>query len=385
MWQFIMKNDPTVNPNSKDSSELSAEDFLACLDLVEVVLVDYRQRLLENVSTKALLQFMLFLLCHLNWDIRKAAHDTTKNILVASPLLSEALLHEFWDYLSVVVEKVALKRRKCSIPYFGVLVKALVVIASALSASTPDVTLIAQLLFCSHHPHIIGTSEKNAVWRRVQMCSQKKGFDVIGFVTSNVAELCEVLFSSKGLMNSNRFEQDAAINTLSTLMSTPEDIYAQFEKHFTNHLDLIARARLSETDIQRIIEIASVLILFQTFLTSEGMLLIEKHVISSHSTRRDVPNTDVIGAAKKVASEPPGNLAIKFFNPLMRSPIFGESAFEALVKLSSGTVVPCSSLGHMRIATALRLIVTKDPMCLLAVTYLLPSFDRNKKRILCPP
>ncbi|KAL3645564.1 hypothetical protein CASFOL_010744 [Castilleja foliolosa] len=55
----------------------------------------------------------------------------------------------------------------------------------------------------------------------------------------------------KGLMNYNHFEQEAAINTLSTLMSIiPGDIYAQFEKHFISLPDRIAHDTLSEVDIQ---------------------------------------------------------------------------------------------------------------------------------------
>lgn len=59
-------------------------------------------------------QFILFLLSHPNWDIRKAAHGTTRKILVASPPLSEAILLEFSDYLSVVGEKATLLKMRWS-------------------------------------------------------------------------------------------------------------------------------------------------------------------------------------------------------------------------------------------------------------------------------
>lgn len=49
------------------------------------------------------------------------------------------------------------------LPSVEVLVKALVVIASAASASAPDACV--QLLLCSHHPYIIGTGKKDAVWK----------------------------------------------------------------------------------------------------------------------------------------------------------------------------------------------------------------------------
>ncbi|KAL3654018.1 eIF-2-alpha kinase activator GCN1 [Castilleja foliolosa] len=447
IWQLILQNEPTIIPNSL-TSKLSTEDLMVCIDLVEVLFVDYPQRLLEKFSTRALLQFLLVLLCHPNWDIRKAAQGTTRKILVASPLLSEAILHEFSSYLSVVGKKVALLKMSDTesvidsqvpfLPPIEVLVKSLIVIASSLSASTPDAYV--QLLFCSHHPHIIGTGKRIAVWRRVQKCSQKLGIDVTGLVTANVAGLCEGLFGSKGLMNSNHFEQEAAINTLSTLMSIiPGDIYAQFEKHFITLPDRIAHDTLSEVDIQ-------------IFRTPEGMLSTEQgvyiaesvvsknvkqakgrfrlydnddssdQVISSHSTKRDLPNKEVTGAGKKDAAKPVkksekaktakeearelqlkeesqirdkvmsiqqnisvmlkalGEMAIanpifthsqlpssvKFFNPLLRSPIVGDAAFETLVKLSKCTVEPLCSWS-LEIATALRLIVTEEASVLWGI------------------
>ncbi|KAK6156422.1 hypothetical protein DH2020_010670 [Rehmannia glutinosa] len=491
IWQLILQNEPTIIPISL-TSKLSVEDLMACVDLVEVLLVDYPQRPLENFSTRAFLQFILFLLCHPNWDIRKAAHGTTRKILVASPLLSEAILLEFSSYLSVVGEKATLLKMRYSvdgieggcfgiwkwivnlgrswwckvllqeagmtelaksdtesvidsqvpfIPPVEVLVKALVVIASAVSASTPDACI--QLLFCSHHPYIVGTGKKNAVWRRVQKCLQKMGVDVISLVTANVAELCKGLLGSKGLLNSNYFEQEAAINTLSTLMSiVPGDIYAQFEKHFINLPDRIAHDTLSEIDIQ-------------IFRTPEGMLSTEQgvyvaesvapknvrqakgrfrvyddndsldQVSSNHSTRRNVPNKEVAEKTKTAKEEARelqlkeegcirervmsiqqnislmlkalGEMAIanpifthsqlpssvshscrnsskdillgwkdillthsvKYVNPLLRSPVVGDAAFETLMKLSKCTVDPLCNWS-LEIATALRLIATEE-------------------------
>lgn len=49
------------------------------------------------------------------------------------------------------------------LPSVEVLVKALVVIAPLVSARGPDACV--QLLLCSHHPCIIGTAKRNAVWR----------------------------------------------------------------------------------------------------------------------------------------------------------------------------------------------------------------------------
>lgn len=58
------------------------------------------------------LQFLLFSICHPNWDIRRAAYGSTKKILAAVPQLSEAILFEFSNHLSVVGEKAFLMKMR---------------------------------------------------------------------------------------------------------------------------------------------------------------------------------------------------------------------------------------------------------------------------------
>ncbi|XP_057801902.1 protein ILITYHIA-like [Salvia miltiorrhiza] len=278
IWQLIVQNEPTIIPTSL-ASKLSVEDLMACIDLVEVLLVDYSQRLLETFSTKAFLQLILFLLCHPNWEIRKAAYGTSRKILGASHLLAEAILLEFLNYLSVVGEKTIILKMSDAenvtdsqvpfLPSVEVLVKALVVIAPVVSARGPDACV--QLLLCLHHPCIIGTGKKNAVWRRVQKCLQKLGIDLIGLITADVVKLCKGLLGSNGLLNSNHMEQEAALNSLSTLMSIiPGDTYTQFAKHFIDLPDRVAHDALSEVDIQ-------------IFHTPEGVLSTEQGVYIAES------------------------------------------------------------------------------------------------------
>ncbi|KAK4487622.1 hypothetical protein RD792_005728, partial [Penstemon davidsonii] len=437
IWQLILQNEPSIIQISL-ASKLSVEDLMACVDLVEVLLVDYPQRLLDYFPAEAFLQFILFLLCHPNWDIRKAAYGTTRKILAASPLLAKAILFEFSNYLTVVGEKATLLRLSDTenlvdsqvpvLPTVEVLVKALVVIASAVSSSAPDACL--QLLSCAHHPYLVGTGKKDAVWKRVRKCLQKSGFDVIGLVTANVAELCKGLLGPKGLMSSNYFDEEGAINSLSTLMSIiPGDTYAQFEKHFINLPDRLAHDTLSEIDIQ-------------IFRTPEGMLSSEQGVyvaesvasknvrqakgrfrgygkddsmdqvgsnhseVGNQSTRRDAPSKEISEKTKTAKEEARelqlkeegrirekvmtmqlnissmlkalGEMAIanpifthsqlrpsvKLVNPLLRSPIVGNDAFETMVKLSRCTVDPLCNWA-IEIATALRLIATEEIAFLL--------------------
>ncbi|KAL3523389.1 hypothetical protein ACH5RR_016223, partial [Cinchona calisaya] len=307
------------------ASKLSLEDCMACLDLFEVLLVDHSHRVLENFPVSALLQFLLFSMCHPNWDFRGAAYDSMKKILAAVPQLSDAILLEFSNYLSVVREKVlhlkmsdtenVLDAQVPFIPPVELLVKVLVVIASAVLSASPCISV--DLLCCSHNPFLVGTSKKDAVWKRLQNFLQMRGFDVIGLVTANVVDLCKGLLGPRGLMSPNHLQQDAAMNSLSTLMSIiPGHTYAEFEKYLKNLPDLCVHDTLTEKDIQ----------IFRTpegvLSTEQGVYLAESvasknikqakgrfrlyetndnldEVKSNHSARRESSNKDVAGVGKK--------------------------------------------------------------------------------------
>lgn len=49
------------------------------------------------------------------------------------------------------------------LPSVEVLVKALVVISPAVLAGSPNACV--QILFCSHHPFLVGSAKRNAVWK----------------------------------------------------------------------------------------------------------------------------------------------------------------------------------------------------------------------------
>ncbi|THG08932.1 protein ILITYHIA [Camellia sinensis] len=278
IWSLICQSEPSVVPIAM-ASKLAVEDCLACVDLLEVLLVDHPHRVLESISIKSLLQFVIYLLCHPSWDIRRVAYDSTKKIIAAAPQLSETILLEFSNYLSVTGEKVFLLKTSDAestldaqipfLPSVEVLVKALIVISSAVLAATPSACV--QLLFCSHHPFLVGTAKRNAVWRRLQKCLQTLGFDVIGLISADVGNICKGLLGPMGLMSANHLEQEAAIYSLSTLMSiTPRDTYTEFEKHLNNLPDRYAHDTLSKIDIQ-------------IFHTPEGMLSSEQGVYIAES------------------------------------------------------------------------------------------------------
>ncbi|XP_073263004.1 protein ILITYHIA isoform X5 [Populus alba] len=440
IWSFISQNEPSLVPISL-ASKLSNEDCMACVDLLEVLLVEHSRRVLEAFSVKLLFQLMVFLLCHPSWDVRKMSYAATRKIINAIPLLSELLLLEFTNFLSVVGERLSLLGTSDSdnsldaqvafLPSVEVLVKALAVISCATLAASPSVS--TQVILCSHHPCMVGTAKRDVVWKRLLKCLRRLGIDVIGIVSADVENLCKGLLGPMGLASLNPLEQEAAIYSLSTLMSiTPRDMYLAFEKQLKNLPDRYAHDMLSESDIR-------------IFHTPEGMLSSEQGVyvaesVASKNTRQakgrfrmyeDHNDTDDVNSNQFVKREPTGREAagmgrkdigksmkkadkgktakeearelllkeeaavrdkvrgiqdnlslmlralgemaisnpvfahsqlpslIKFVDPLLQSPIVSDMAYETLVKLSRCTAAPLCHWA-LDIATALRLIVTKD-------------------------
>ncbi|KVI07286.1 Armadillo-like helical [Cynara cardunculus var. scolymus] len=294
LWSLISQNEPSVVPVAM-TSKLSLEDCETCIELLESLFVDHPQRVFETLHVRSLMQLILTFLCHSSWDIRKAAYGCTKKILSAAPKLFETLLIEYSDHLNVVGEKVLAKLSDTEtssdaqiafVPSVEVLVKALMVISSGILAAAPSSCI--RLIFISHHPCLVGTAKNDAVWKRLQKCLRALGFDVIGHIMADVSNLCQSLLGPMGLMSTSRMEQEAAIHTLSTLMTiTPAEAYAEFEKVnstslfrkiFNNYLnehlksspDRGAHDMLSENDIQ-------------IFHTPEGMVSTEQGVYIAES------------------------------------------------------------------------------------------------------
>ncbi|KAL9233413.1 hypothetical protein vseg_008420 [Gypsophila vaccaria] len=426
IWSLIAQNEPSVVPLSL-ASKLSDEDCLACADLLHVLVVDHTKRILEAFSVQSLFQVLLYLLCHQSWEVRKAAYESTKSIVAAVPQTSESLLNEFAIFLSAVAETRLQKTSEIEntmetafafIPSVEVMVKALVVLSSASISASP--LTCGRIIFCSHHPALLGTGKRDAVWRRVSTCLNTNGFDVLNILAGDAKKICEDLVGSTGLSSSSPYQQEAAINSLCTLMSlTPSDTYAEFEKHLRNFPDRYAHDALSRNDIQ-------------VFNTPEGTLSTEvgvyvasremdeqankEHINSNSSQRRDVTRRDASNVAgkkdvSKVAKKTDkgktakeearelllkeeaairekvkdiqGNLSIvlralgemavanpifthsqlssmvKFVEPLIRSPIVGDVAYENLVKLSRCIAPPLCNWA-LDIATALRLICLEE-------------------------
>ncbi|KAM7250092.1 hypothetical protein ACFE04_021975 [Oxalis oulophora] len=420
IWSLVSQNEPSLVPISM-ASKLSIEDCMACIDLLELLLVEHSRRVLDTFSVKLLLQLIIFFVCHRSWDIRNTAYNATKKLISATPQLSDSLLVEFSSFLTVTGEKMsilktsdsdALDTQVSNLPSTEVLVKALAVISSAVVAQTQSIPM--QIIFCSHHPCILGTAKKDAIWRRVLKGLRSLGFDIGEILSSGVENLCKALIGPQALMSANPLEQEAAIYSLSTLMSiAPSDTYREFEEHLKNLPDRLSHDMLTESDIQ-------------IFRTPEGKLSYELGVYvaestavkntdnaNNHSLRKSSKENNAVGkrdagkstkrtdkgkTGKEEARElmlkeeasvrerireiqknlslvltALGEMAIanpifahsqlpnlvKFVDPLLRSPIVGDVAYETLVKLSKCTAVPLCNWG-LDIATALRLIGTEE-------------------------
>ncbi|XP_027348848.1 protein ILITYHIA isoform X2 [Abrus precatorius] len=444
IWAVISQNEPSLVPIST-ASKLSIEDSMACIDLLEVLLLDHLQRTLSNFSIRLMLQLMIFFICHPSWDIRRMAYNVARKVISSAPQLSEDLFLEFSKYLTLIGEKllalkisdtdISLDPQVPFIPSVEVLVKALLIMSPAALKHAPD--SFVRILLCSHHPSIVGSAKRDAAWKRLSKCLQTHGFDVIDIISANVVNFLQVLLGPMGLKSANSLEQQAAISSLSNLMSIiPGDTYTEFEKHLLNLPERFSHDTLSENDIQ-------------IFHTPEGMLSTEQgvyvaesvtakntkqakgrfrmyeeddmdHTRSNHLVKRDQPSREAAGAGKrdagKTAKKPDkgktakeearelmlkeeaavrdrvceiqknlslmlrtlGDMAIansvfahsrlpsmvKFVEPLLRSPIVSDEAFETMVKLARCTAPPLCDWA-LDISTALRLIVTDEVHLLL--------------------
>ncbi|CAL0308828.1 unnamed protein product [Lupinus luteus] len=445
LWSLISQNEPSLLPISM-AAKLSIDDSMACIDLLEVLLVEHLQRTLSNFSVRLLLQLMIFFMCHPRWDIRRMAYNVARKIFASSPQLAEDIFFEFSKYLSLIGEKllalrisdtdVSLDPQVPFLPSVEVLVKALLVMSPAALKLAPD--SFVRIIFCSHHPCIVGSARRDAVWKRLFKCMETHGFDVVDLVSANVVNFLEVFLGPSGLKSADQLEQQAAISSLCTLMSIiPGDTYSEFEKHLLNLSERTSHDALSENDVQ-------------IFHTPDGMLSTEQGVYvaesvavtntkqskgrfrmydvddglddarTNHSVKRDQPSREVGGAGKrdtgkatkkpdkgKTAKEEArelqlleeasvrdrvheiqknlslmlrslGEMAIansvfahsklpsmvKFVEPLLRSPIVSDEAFETMVKLSRCTASPLCNWAF-DISTALRLIVTDEVHLLL--------------------
>uniref|UniRef100_A0A803KNN2 TOG domain-containing protein n=1 Tax=Chenopodium quinoa TaxID=63459 RepID=A0A803KNN2_CHEQI len=418
IWSLVAQNEPSLVPLSM-VPKLSGEDCLACVDLLYVMIIDHTKRTLESLSVQALFQLLFHLLCHPSWQIRKAAYISTKRIIEAVPQTADTLLKEFAIFLSTVAEarllhtsdtENAVEASVSFLPSVEVMVKALVNISSTAVAVAP--VTCGRVIFCSHHPALLGTGKRDGIWQ-----------DLVG---------------TTGLMSRNLLEQQAAIHSLCTLMTiAPSDTYLEFEKHCSSLPDRYTHDALSPNDIKIFNTpegtLSSEVGVYVAARDSEEQGS-KEHVSSNHSVRKDLSRKDAAGPGKKdsgkttkkndkgktgkeearelilkeeasirkkvkaiqrnlsLALRALGAMAIanpifahsqlasmvKFVNPLIRSPIVGDVAYETLVKLSQCIAPPLKNWA-LDIGTALRLIEVEESHIILDLISAIDTEESNER------
>lgn len=443
IWSLLSQNEPSVVSMSL-AFKIPVDDCLACIDLIEVLLLEHINRVLEELSIKPLIQLMLYLICHPNWEIRKAAQSATQKISLASSILAEKLLTEFSCWLTLLHEKELLAKRSDSenfgesqlpfVPSVELLVKGLFLLAvPALAVGSAETC--TKLIFCAHHPCLSLSGHQNSVWKRLVRCLMGQKLDIIDVIAKNIRSVCRALLGSDGLRSSNYLEQHAAIGSLSTLMGImPNETFSEFEEVLGELPERAKHDELSENDIK-------------IFHTPEGVLSTEHGVyvaeavaakntrlargrfkaytdqdefedakpavsVSREPNKRETTNTVKKDgkANKKTANVDKGKTAkeearelllreessvrdrvrnvqsnlsmmlvalgemalgnpvfthlrlpslVTFVNPLLKSPIVGDAAFVAMLKLARCLGPPLCDWAP-EIAAGLRLISTED-------------------------
>ncbi|GAB2287177.1 eIF-2-alpha kinase activator GCN1 [Dionaea muscipula] len=446
IWTLTSQNEPSLIQVSM-AAKLGVEDCLVCVDVISVLFLYHTKRVLEAFPVNRLCQLVFFLICHPTWDVRKEAYDATTRIIGAAPLISEEVIDEFSSFLSTVAENRLLKSSETEnsleipvpfLPSVEVVIKALLVLSSAAVAAVPRAW--GRILFCSHHPSIVGSRKKDAVWKRVLKCLQSSGFDVLGNIAGNVAEFCENLVGERGLMSASSLEQQAAINSLSTLMSiAPVDTYKEFQK-LLNLPDRDAHDALSQNDIlifntpeDLLSSEVGVYVAARTSEQTKGLHEAQDGKMN-HSVRREPTRREVAASGKKDTSKTTkkadkgktakeearemllkeeattrekvrsiqrhlalvlsalGEMAIsnpvfahsqllslvKFVDPLLRSPIVSSVAYDTLVKLSRCIAPPLCNWA-LDVATGLRLVVAEEDHVVWDLIPLLVEGDVDKR------
>ncbi|KAJ3693130.1 hypothetical protein LUZ60_012225 [Juncus effusus] len=304
IWALVSQNESSL-VSAQLVSKLSSEDCITCVDLLEVLLVEHLYRVQEHLSVRSLLQLLIYMICHPSRDVRNVAQDATKKILSHSSSLSVDFLSEFVGFLSLVGERISLlnlsENENMSdsqlpfVPSNEALIKCLILIAPySVSSGIPP---YSRLILCSHHPCIVSERNPNSVWKRLQRALRKNGYDILELIASNVKLICKDLLGEMGLFNVNSQEKNAALWSLSTLMSIiPNDTFTEFEKSFNELPDRSLHDSLSENDIK-------------IFYTPEGELSTEQGIyipetVTAKKSESNSVRKPASGTAKKETGKP---------------------------------------------------------------------------------
>ncbi|TVU45340.1 hypothetical protein EJB05_04825 [Eragrostis curvula] len=234
LWALIAQNEPSLI-SLQLLSKLADDDCLAAVDLLQSMLVEHLSRVQECFSIQALLQLLIYLVCHPSWEVRKAAYDATTKVLSCSGGLAEDLIFLFSNWLSLVGERLLILKQSDIdsvtdslvpfIPSTEVLVKCLFLIAPyAIGHGSKS---YSRVIISSHHPCVSSSTSRAGVWKRLQKRLRKQQIFFVDLISPNISVICKIFIGREERTLHDSFSENdiKVFYTPEGQLSTEQGIY----------------------------------------------------------------------------------------------------------------------------------------------------------------
>uniref|UniRef100_A0A0E0NG23 Uncharacterized protein n=1 Tax=Oryza rufipogon TaxID=4529 RepID=A0A0E0NG23_ORYRU len=202
LFTLICQNELSSN-SALSLSELSDEDCLVTVDLVQSLIVENLSWVKEKISIQSLLQLLIHPACHPHREVRKLAYVATEKILASTAVLGQDLLLLFNNWLSLIGNRT------------------LTLEQSPRSYS--------QLILCSHHP-CISNSRPAAVWKRLQRVLKHHQIVFIDLIATNMSAIFMELLRQDDSLTCDEYALEARLHSLRTVAAIlPNNGLPEFE------------------------------------------------------------------------------------------------------------------------------------------------------------
>ncbi|BAF08967.2 Os02g0538400 [Oryza sativa Japonica Group] len=219
LFTLICQNELSSN-SALSLSELSDEDCLVTVDLVQSLIVENLSWVKEKISIQSLLQLLIHPACHPHREVRKLAYVATEKILASTAVLGQDLLLLFNNWLSLIGNRT------------------LTLEQSPRSYS--------QLILCSHHP-CISNSRPAAVWKRLQRVLKHHQIVFIDLIATNMSAIFMELLRQDDSLTCDEYALEARLHSLRTVAAIlPNNGLPEFEA-FISLLKAISTSAASAT------------------------------------------------------------------------------------------------------------------------------------------
>ncbi|XP_025878390.1 protein ILITYHIA isoform X2 [Oryza sativa Japonica Group] len=234
LFTLICQNELSSN-SALSLSELSDEDCLVTVDLVQSLIVENLSWVKEKISIQSLLQLLIHPACHPHREVRKLAYVATEKILASTAVLGQDLLLLFNNWLSLIGNRtLTLEQRSTAanlcptpIPSTGVLIRFLFLIAPYVVGHSPR--SYSQLILCSHHP-CISNSRPAAVWKRLQRVLKHHQIVFIDLIATNMSAIFMELLRQDDSLTCDEYALEARLHSLRTVAAIlPNNGLPEFE------------------------------------------------------------------------------------------------------------------------------------------------------------